>query len=263
MVAVVDLFGKPLMPTNEYRARKLLKQKKAKIFGYRPFTIQLTERKSAEIQPIELCMDTGYIHIGISAKSERHEYLGMQIDTLTDEKLKRDDKRQYRRQRRNRKRYRAPRFDNRRRKEGWIAPSLEHKKEIHIDAIQRICKVMPITDITLEIGNFDTHVLKAVEEGKPLPQGSDYQHGERYGIATLREAVFLRDGYKCQCCEKSVKDGAILHVHHIKYRSQGGTNRMSNLITVCDKCHTQKITSRVESSGIGNQNWLSLKVPLI
>ena len=240
MVAVVDLFGKPLMPTNEYRARKLLKQKKAKIFGYRPFTIQLTERKSAEIQPIELCMDTGYIHIGISAKSERHEYLGMQIDTLTDEKLKRDDKRQYRRQRRNRKRYRAPRFDNRRRKEGWIAPSLEHKKEIHIDAIQRICKVMPITDITLEIGNFDTHVLKAVEEGKPLPQGSDYQHGERYGIATLREAVFFRDGYKCQCCEKSVKDGAILHVHHIKYRSQGGTNRMSNLITVCDKCHTPK-----------------------
>lgn len=147
MVAVVDLFGKPLMPTNEYRARRLLKQKKAKIFGYRPFTIQLTERKSTEIQPIELCMDTGYIHIGISAKSERHEYLGMQIDTLTDEKLKRDDKRQYRRQRRNRKRYRAPRFDNRRRKEGWIAPSLEHKKEIHIDAIQRICKVMPITDI--------------------------------------------------------------------------------------------------------------------
>ena len=68
MVAVVDLFGKPLMPTNEYRARRLLKQKKAKIFGYRPFTIQLTERKSTEIQPIELCMDTGYIHIGISAK---------------------------------------------------------------------------------------------------------------------------------------------------------------------------------------------------
>ena len=88
------------------------------------------------------------------------------------------------------------------------------------------------------MGNFDTQVLKAVEEGKPLPQGSDYQYGERYGIATLREAVFLRDGYKCQCCEKTVKDGAILHVHHIKYRSQGGTNRMSNLITVCDKCHT-------------------------
>ena len=57
---------------------------------------------------------------------------------------------------------------------------------------------MPITDITLEMGNFDTQVLKAKEEGKPLPQGADYQHGGRYGIATLREAVFFRDSYKCQ-----------------------------------------------------------------
>ena len=42
------------------------------------------------------------------------------------------------------------------------------------------------------MGNFDTQVLKAKEEGRPLPQGVDYQHGERYSIATLREAVFAR-----------------------------------------------------------------------
>lgn len=88
------------------------------------------------------------------------------------------------------------------------------------------------------MGNFDTQVLKAREEGRPLPQRLDYQHGERYGVATLREAVFTRDGYTCQCCGRTIKDGAILHVHHVIYRSQGGTNRMSNLITVCDKCHT-------------------------
>ncbi|MFR3344192.1 MAG: HNH endonuclease [Anaerobutyricum sp.] len=92
----------------------------------------------------------------------------------------------------------------------------------------------------MEMGNFDTQVLKAKEEGKPLPHGADYQHGERYGIATLREAVFSRDGYKCQCCGKTISDGAILHVHHIKYRSRGGTNSMTNLATVCDKCHTPK-----------------------
>ena len=63
-----------------------------------------------------------------------------------------------------------------------------------MQAISRISKVMPVTDITMEMGNFDTQVLKAKEEGKPLPQGTDYQHGERYGIATLREAVFARDG---------------------------------------------------------------------
>ena len=97
---------------------------------------------------------------------------------------------------------------------------------------------MPVTDITLEMGSFDTQALKAVEEGKPLPKGKDYQQGERYRIATLREAVFTRDGYTCQCCGRSVKDHAILHVHHIRYHSQGGTDQMSNLITVCEKCHT-------------------------
>ena len=239
-VAVISKTGERLMPTSEYRARKLLKSGKAIKYSYHPFAIQLTERETGDIQPIELCMDTGYIHIGISVKSEKHEYLAEQIDTLTDEKMRHDACRMYRRQRRNRKRYRAPRFDNRKREEGWIAPSLEHKKDIHIQAISRINKVMPLTDITMEMGNFDTQVLKAKEEGKPLPQGADYQHGERYNIATLREAVFARDGYTCQCCGRTIKDGAIFHVHHVKYRSKGGTNSMSNLATVCEKCHTPK-----------------------
>ena len=100
------------------------------------------------------------------------------------------------------------------------------KKQIHIQAMSRIYKVMPVTDITMEMGNFDVQVLKAQEEGKPLPQGVDYQRGERYGIATLREAVFSRDNHTCQCCRRTIKDGAILHVHHIIYRSNGGTNRI-------------------------------------
>ena len=239
-VAVISNIGERLMPTSEYRARKLLKSGKAVKCSYHPFTIQLTERKAGDVQPIELCMDTGYIHIGISVKSEKHEYLAEQIDTLTNERTRHDACRMYRRQRRGRKRYRQPQFNNRKRDKGWIAPSLEHKKDIHIQAISRINKVMPLTDITMEMGNFDTQVLRAKEEGKPLPQGADYQHGERYGTATLREAVFSRDNYKCQCCGRTISDGAILHVHHIKYRSHGGTNSMVNLATVCDKCHTPK-----------------------
>ena len=237
-VAVMSKTGMRLMPTSEYRARKLLKSKKATVYGYHPFTIQLTERETGDVQPVEFCMDTGYLHIGMSVKSEKHEYLGMQVDTLTDEKQKHDSCRMYRRQRRSRKRYRQSRFNNRKRNDGWIAPSLEHKKDIHIQIISRISNVMPVTNITLEMGNFDTQVLKALEEGNPLPQGIDYQHGERYGIATLREAVFVRDKYTCQCCGRTIADGAILHVHHIIYRSRGGTNRMSNLATVCDRCHT-------------------------
>ena len=105
-VAVISNIGERLMPTSEYRARKLLKSGKAVKCSYHPFTIQLTERKAGDVQPIELCMDTGYIHIGISVKSEKHEYLAEQIDTLTNERTRHDACRMYRRQRRGRKRYR-------------------------------------------------------------------------------------------------------------------------------------------------------------
>ena len=72
---------------------------------------------------------------------------------------------------------------------------------------------MPVTDITLEMGSFDTQALKDVEEGRPLPKGKDYQQGERYGIATLRAAVFTRDGYTCQCGGRSVKDLSLIHIY--------------------------------------------------
>ena len=78
--------------------------------------VLLTEREDGEIQPVELCMDTGYLHIGVSVKSEKHEYLALQADTLPDEKHQHDARRMYRRNRRSRKRYRKPRFDNRKRK---------------------------------------------------------------------------------------------------------------------------------------------------
>ena len=102
-VAVISKTGERLMPTSEHRARKLLKSGKAIKYSYHPFTIQLTERESGDVQPIELCVDTGYIHIGISVKSEKHEYLADQIDTLTDEKARHDACRMYRRQKRSRK----------------------------------------------------------------------------------------------------------------------------------------------------------------
>ena len=117
MVAIISKTGKRLMPTSEYKARKLLKSKKAVICNYKPFVIQLLKNVAECTQPIEFSMDTGYAEIGLSVKSEKHEYLSMQIDTLKGEKQRHDDCRCYRRGRRNRKRYRKPRFDNRKREE--------------------------------------------------------------------------------------------------------------------------------------------------
>lgn len=245
MVAVLSSTGKRLMPTTEYRARKLLKSRRASIKGYKPvFTIILTNREDGDTQPVEYSCDTGYRNIGVSIKSEKHEYVNAQYDLLTDETEHHNDQRKYRRSRRNHKtRYRKPRFDNRKgliAKDGF-APSIRNKRDQHIMLCQSYCEVIPVTDITFELGNFDTQVLKAIEEGKPLPQGRDYQQGEQYGYATLREAVFSRDDYTCQVCGKSsIKDGVIVRMHHIGFWKGDRTNRMSNLLTVCCKCHNSR-----------------------
>lgn len=242
-VAVVDASGRPLMPTGSYRARKLLKSGRAKIYKHRPvFTILITDRETGNTQPMEYCCDTGYQHIGISISSQKHEYVNEQRDMLPDETERHNDQRKYRRTRRNHKRYRKPRFDNRKgmiAKDGF-APSVRNKRDLQVNLFRRYCEVFPITSAVFEMGQFDTQVLKAIEEGRPLPEGIDYQQGERCGTATLREAVFARDDYKCLFCGRSIRDEAIFHIHHLGYWKGDRTNRMANLGTACDKCHTPR-----------------------
>ena len=241
MAAVLSSTGIRLMPTTCYRARKLIESGQAVIHSHDPFTIRLTQRKSGSTQPVEYCCDTGYQHIGISIKSARHEYAGVQVDALRDEKKHHQDALTYRRTRRNRKtRYRKARFDNRKatKPEGWLTPSIRHKKDIHLAQAQKYMNVFPITSIVFEMGEFDTQKLKAIEEGRPAPVGIEYQQGEQYGFDDVRNAVFARDDHKCVCCGRGIEDGAILHAHHLIYRSLSGTNRMKNLVTVCERCHT-------------------------
>ena len=217
-VCVLSNNGERLMPTFRLgKVRRLLKDGKAKIVKHHPFTIQLLYDSKTNTQPIEICEDVGYNYIGISVKSQSHEYVSVQYDTLQDEKDCHDSCRKMRRIRRNRLRYRKPRFDNRKRNKGWLAPSLEHKKELNVNVIKMYCKVVPITHVTVEVGSFDTMLVKAIQEGKAIPEGADYQKGPRYNLATLREAVFYRDKYTCQVCGRKANEGAILHVHHMFY----------------------------------------------
>ena len=238
-VCVLSNNGERLMPTIRLgKVRHLLKDGKAKIIKHHPFTIQLLYDSKTNTQPIEICEDVGYNYIGISMKSEFHEYVSVQYDTLQDEKDCHDGCRRVRRSRRNRLRYRQARFDNRKRDDGWLAPSLEHKKELNVNVIKMYCEVMPITHAIVEVGSFDTMLVKAIEEGKATPESADYQKGPRYKLATLREAVFYRDNYTCQVCGCKANEGAILHVHHMFYWKGRHGNSLSELITVCEKCHT-------------------------
>lgn len=140
-------------------------------------------------------------------------------------------RRELRRTRRNRKtRYRKVRFDNRKKKDGWLAPSIEQKVESHLKVIRLFHKLFPITKTTIEVAQFDAQKIK-----NPDIKGDEYQQGEQMGFWNVREYVLARDGHKCIHCKGKSRD-PILNVHHLESRKTGG-NSPSNLVTLCETCH--------------------------
>ena len=241
MVYVLNKCGKPLMSTTRYgRVRRLLRKGLAVVVDYRPFTIQLVYDTPNCVQEVSLGVDAGTKHVGFSATTKKKVLFEAELLLRSDIVDKLSTRREFRRARRNRKtRYRKSRFLNRTRskKPGWLAPSVRQKVDTHIHWISKICKFLPIKKITVETAQFDTQLLKAQEQGLPLPQGTDYQKGEQLGFFNVREYVLFRDGYKCQCCKGKSKDSK-LHVHHIEGRKTGG-DAPNNLITLCSECHAK------------------------
>ena len=241
MVYVLNRYGKPLMPTTRYgRVRRLLRKGLAVVVDYRPFTIQLTYDTPNGVQKVSLGVDAGTKHVGFSATTKKKVLFEAELLLRSDIVEKLSTRREFRRARRNRKtRYRKSRFMNRTRskKPGWIAHSVRQKVDSHIHWISKIRNFLPIKKITVETAQFDTQLLKAQEQGLPLPQGVDYQKGEQFGFLNVREYVLFRDGHKCRCCKGKSKDSK-LHVHHIESRKTGG-DAPNNLITLCSECHAK------------------------
>ncbi len=235
-VYVLNKHGKPLMPCNPRKARVLLNSKKAVVVKQTPFTIQLKYGSSGYKQPISLGVDAGSKHIGIAATTETNVLYAEELDPRDDVVKLISVRRQNRRARRNRKtRYRQVRFNNRvhSKHKGWLAPSVEVKIQEHITAIKKVQRILPISEIHIETAEFDSQRLKALEEGKPLPIGKDYQLGEMYDSYNVRQYVLKRDNYTCQCCGAKNKK---LHVHHKESR-QIGSESPANKITLCEDCH--------------------------
>ena len=54
---------------------------------------------------------------------------------------------------------------------------------------------------------------------------------------TIVEAIRKRDRHRCMNCYREEDDVETLDTHHIVPRGQGGSNRLSNLVTLCRQCH--------------------------
>ncbi len=198
--------------------------------------LQLLCETGLEVQKVNLGIDAGSKTIGVSATTETRVMYESEVTLRNDIVKLLSSRREFRSARRNRKtRYRKPRFDNRVRVRKWLAPSVRNKIDTHLKIVADLHKILPISEITVELAAFDLQKLKADWEGLARPQGEDYSHGEQFGFWNAREYVLFRDGHECQCCKGKSKD-KILNVHHIESRKVGG-DAPNNLITLCETCH--------------------------
>ncbi|MDX2074797.1 MAG: RNA-guided endonuclease IscB [bacterium] len=257
-VFVLDKNQKPLMPCNPARARELLKSGKAAVYRRHPFTIILKDREGGDTQPIQVKIDPGSQTTGIAVVAEFKRGLycvwagelthrGQQI---RDGLLSRS---QLRRGRRTRKlRYRPARFNNRKRPNGWIAPSLMSRVH-HVQTwIMRLMKYIPVTHLAMELVKFDIQAMV-----NPEISGVEYQQGELWGYE-VREYLLEKFGRKCVYCDaKNVP----LEIEHIIPKSRGGSNRVSNLTLACHPCNQKKGNQTADEFGHLNVQKLA-KMPL-
>jgi hypothetical protein len=174
-VFLIDTNKKPLNPIHRAQARQLLRNKKAAIFRQFPFALILTEAKpDTEVEPVRLKIDPGSQTTGFALVNDSTgevvfaaeiQHRGFQIrDALTS-------RRQLRSSRRNRKtRYRAPRFNNRRCKKGWIPPSLPSRVDNIITWVKRLQKFVWINTVSQELVKFDPQIMQ-----NPEISGVEYQ----------------------------------------------------------------------------------------
>ena len=241
MVLVFNNDGTRLMPTHPAKARILLKKKKANIVKIFPFTIKLNYQiDNPKFQDITIGIDPGKT-IGISITTKQRILFGGQLEQRTDIPKLLEARRNARRTRRNRLKYRSPRFNNRRKiyakqKEGWIPPSMRASLLTYINIVKFFNKYVNINKVRYEYNTFNIQKLKDSNI-----QGKQYQQGDLYQEENIKSYIRKRDNYTCQCCNKHIKDlkNIKLQVHHIKPKLQGGTNVPSNLITLCEQCHKQ------------------------
>lgn len=233
MVYVQDINGYPLMPMVRHgKVRRLLKENKAVVVNLCPFTIRLAYITANYKQEVTLGVDAGTRHIGLSATTKSKELYTSEVILRNDIVELLATRREQRRTRRNRLRYRKPRFNNRvkSKRPGWVAPSVRYKVDAHLKAVERIASILPVSRVIVEVAQFDIQKIK-----NPEISGKEYQEGDQLGFWNVREYILARDNHKCQHCKGKSKD-PILNVHHIESRKTGGDSP-SNLITLCETCH--------------------------
>ncbi len=240
-VFVLDTHKQPLNPVHPGRARCLLTQGKAAVYKRYPFTIILQVKgKAPTIEPLRIKLDPGSRTTGIALVNDATGQVVFAAElTHRGQSIKKalDQRRAVRRSRRQRKtRYRVPRFDNRRKKKGWLPPSLESRIANIETWVKRLMRISPITAVSQKLVKFDLQLMEDAEIA-----GVEYQQGTLAGCE-VREYLLQKWSRTCTYCNaKEVP----LQIEHIQPRAKGGSDRVSNLCLACERCNTAKGTQDI------------------
>ncbi|GBF04741.1 HNH endonuclease [Deinococcus aerius] len=240
---VVSATHKPLMPCHPARARELLRKGRAAVLRHQPFTIVLKDRACGVTQPLSLKLDPGSKTTGICAVAEMKRGPKVVWAALLHHRGRAiqqslDARRVLRRARRSRKLwYRQPRFDNRTRPMGWLPPSLTHRVLTTLTWVGRLSRWAAATHLATELVSFDTQRLQ-----NPFIRREGYQRGTLYGY-TVRRYLLQKWQGRCAYCDRNDRP---LEVEHLTPRSQGGSDRISNLVLSCTPCNLKKGTQSLQ-----------------
>ena len=258
--------GKPLMPTTRCgHVRRLLKSGKARVVSTCPFTVQLLYETEEKTQPLILGIDPGRTNIGMAIVTEdagpemllQAETRNKEIPKLMEKRKSfRQKHRKCRREKRQRRakaagtespkreierilpgcekpivckgiKNKEARFNNRRRPAGWLTPTANHLLQTHLNLVEKVSRVIPITDVVLEVNKFAFMALD-----NPNIRPWEYQKGPLYRQGSVEKAVFAMQDGTCLFCGKP-----ITRYHHVVPRSKGGSDTLENRVGLCEEHH--------------------------
>ena len=234
VVFVINKHGEVLMPCSTRKARLLLKEEKAKIVNYKPFTIQLLYGSSGYKQETRLGIDVGAKHIGVAVTSGNSVLAKGQIDLRQDVSKLLETRKILRRSRRSRTtRYRKARFLNRvaSKKEGWLPPSIQSRIDNTVMWINKFYNLLPNCNVVIEVAKFDIQKIE-----NPEISGKEYQQGTMYEYRNRISYLIVREKGKCQYCNKEYQKNNSWRLHHIWGKEK---DRPSDWALLHSQCHDE------------------------
>ena len=265
LIYILDASGKPLMPTRRIgHIKRLSNRGMARIVTKVPFTVQLKYETDHITQPLYGGTDPGRTNIGETVVDNSGSVLyKAHVETRNKEVPKMmSERKQHRQASRRGERFRRKRrarkcdtvtefpegrmipgcekpvmmkdiintesrFANRKRPAGWITPTVRQLVQTHLNMVSRICRILPVTDWTIETNRF---AFMKMDDGSI--RGVDFQNGRLKNYKDSHEYIYSMQEGKCACCNSSIE-----HYHHIIPRSKGGSDTPENLIGLCSSCH--------------------------